>query len=345
MASGPNSLPIELVQLILNHFMRKMPFHPSNESNSADVFYLDFRSIKCLLNLRWLGRSWAVAILPLAYRSMWLYKSTNTRNLVMMWKNPTPMPSMFYLERLCLDNVQFLPDHIGSGSNPTIQSTYQTQADLNTPARSDYIIQMHVAADLIALCSSTLIDLKLSYVDAVGFSKQLVDAVTGVAKLKILILDGSNEQDTQNDCDSLCEVLNSMVKCSWPCFISDALPFEVYAEVFPQLRMIRALNFDPENCSLSWLLWRIFDFMEVFITDYHNGGYYWRKALKPPDVPWFQKPRHFKYIIFTTCHGSNQTDPKLVKLCTKYGLQCIFRNELSMSELFAIVSGCLLVAC
>ncbi|EGG07257.1 uncharacterized protein MELLADRAFT_62748 [Melampsora larici-populina 98AG31] len=402
MRPGSNYLPVELVQLILGHYMRNMPFHPSSDSNTVDVAYLDFSSIRGLLNLRFLGRSWAVAILPLAYRSLCLFKSSSASSFVMMWKNPLSMPSMVYLQRLCLAHVQFLPCHMENDSSLKSRSSYRSQVISINTGLSDYVIQMDVVTDLVALCSSTLVDLKLSYREALGFSKPLIDAMKGLTKLKVLILDSSSVASTRNNSDSLRQVLNSLpsleslsigcasfddltlqtgalpnlhhlwVECNsnnvdaitnfcrtagrnvkfFECrthrdmnkssdmilalrpslkilslgFITHVIPLAIGVEVFPRLRVIRAVNCDPQHSNLSWLLWRMFDKMEYFITTYHEGGSYWRTALKRPNVHSLQKPRNFKYIIFTSCHGSGQKDPELVELCAQYGLLCIFRH-------------------
>ncbi|EGG11271.1 uncharacterized protein MELLADRAFT_102612 [Melampsora larici-populina 98AG31] len=76
-ASNTNSLsfgllPVETLDLIISHYVKMAPRAASDPMNCADMAFLLLNSYKDLLNLRLVSKSWASAVIPFAYKSVYL---------------------------------------------------------------------------------------------------------------------------------------------------------------------------------------------------------------------------------------------------------------------------------
>ncbi|EGG12047.1 uncharacterized protein MELLADRAFT_101955 [Melampsora larici-populina 98AG31] len=205
-----STIPIEIVTLIIKYCAEKAFHMGINDSNSADNPFLHRTSVKELLSLRVLGKSWAAAIPPVVYQALRLQSPWAQAYISGMWSKGVIMSSLshHHLRRLALDRVMYLPS-LGS------ESFYEGTMDhLFKKLESEYehyntkSMSMNDATKLILLCSSSLTDLKIGFTGTVGFSDDLVLAIQAISSLKSFSIEGDERHNIMNNADSLIEILN-----------------------------------------------------------------------------------------------------------------------------------------
>ncbi|EGG09700.1 uncharacterized protein MELLADRAFT_60783 [Melampsora larici-populina 98AG31] len=252
-----------------------------------------------------------------------------------MWKNPSSNASLNQLRSLCLSQVEFIPgpDSLSNELGQHLSSS--AKVSLRSANVSKYMIPMEIACDVVSLCSNTLVKLKMDFAGVVGFSPGMVAAIGKSHNLKVLIVQGSNSRSAINDCNLLRQVLCATANLESLSIRSACLDnLTLLTGSLPKLRHL-CLDYNSYQDNLFWMHWRMFDEVEIVITTYGGGSDYWRKALKQLRIRKVKKPRNFKYIIFTTWHGSRQKDDGLVKLCSLQGIKCFFTQQLLLEKLLA----------
>ncbi|EGF98963.1 uncharacterized protein MELLADRAFT_113124 [Melampsora larici-populina 98AG31] len=75
-------LPVEIVDLIISHYVEMAPRAASDPMNCANKAFLLLNSYKHLLNLQLVSKSWASAVIPFAYKSVYLLSPIMSSNSV-----------------------------------------------------------------------------------------------------------------------------------------------------------------------------------------------------------------------------------------------------------------------
>lgn len=189
------TLPVEVVDLIINQVILQIPLIPSDAANSADIPSLRHEYILRLLQSRSLGRSWNNAIVPLVFENLRLTSNSGTSSLIEMWSNCFLTPGLPQLQHLYLDGIWF--------TLPSFKSLAGTVLTCSPLSYGCSTILPETAASLIILCGSTLITLKLRFVEVVGFTPVLSSAIHNVSNLQTLLIQGSASPSTVHDHESV----------------------------------------------------------------------------------------------------------------------------------------------
>ncbi|EGG01349.1 uncharacterized protein MELLADRAFT_92563 [Melampsora larici-populina 98AG31] len=86
------------------------------------------------------------------------------------------------------------------------------------------------------------------------------------------------------------------------------LPPATSFSIFPKLRCLRTTTWPSTDFHLGWLQRGFFRSLRTLVTKYTDGQVYWRHALCLLPDGHFQKPVHFKHIVFTNVRGASLVD-------------------------------------
>ncbi|EGF97711.1 uncharacterized protein MELLADRAFT_114142 [Melampsora larici-populina 98AG31] len=123
------SLTVEVVDCIIAYLYddaQRITIEPFNSANRA---FLHHKSIKRLLSLRFVARSWATAIPPFVYHSLCLRTPWVNGYLMKMWQNCLRPCHIFNLRYLCLEQVMFVSPSNFGGFRGMLSDECQEQVD------------------------------------------------------------------------------------------------------------------------------------------------------------------------------------------------------------------------
>ncbi|EGG08955.1 uncharacterized protein MELLADRAFT_104634 [Melampsora larici-populina 98AG31] len=210
-----NNLPVEIVRSILKEVILELPVVPSNSANSEDFQSLRHDSVRRLLQFRLFGQSWNNTIIPLVFQNLRLTRNPMIDGLTNAWTGRFITPSYPQLRTLYLDGIWYsMP---APTSLPGVVSTC-------APYPYGCSILPDTAASIISLCATSLVRLKLRYVEIVGVSPVLINAIHGVSNLKNLEIIGSQSPDKMHDYHSLKTLLEGTVSLESLSILFGALP-------------------------------------------------------------------------------------------------------------------------
>ncbi|EGG04843.1 uncharacterized protein MELLADRAFT_108142 [Melampsora larici-populina 98AG31] len=204
------TLPVEIVTLIIMYWEANAFHFAVDGYNSADNRFLHQTSVKSLLSLRLLGRSWADAIPPFVYKSLHLQSPWAHSYMSDLWAKGVVTSSFpgFHLRRLALDRVMYLPEFDPVCLYESTEDRLFRKLELEYKHYNTKSIFMKDTTGIISLCGLSLTDLKLSFTSAVGFSNNLALAIRGVDNLKTFFVEGDKKHNIMNNANSLISILN-----------------------------------------------------------------------------------------------------------------------------------------
>ncbi|EGG07829.1 uncharacterized protein MELLADRAFT_85386 [Melampsora larici-populina 98AG31] len=197
----PNHLPPEILGLILNHVVPTIPVVPYNSTCSTEIFYFRHDYVFWLLRLRLLNRFWNSAILPIVFDTVCLTRNNMSISLARMWTKCSVDMHCPRVTNLYLDGIWYSKLSTPSLDQPDL--TYST-----TPY--PFSILLEDAVEIVALCGSTLVNLKLRFMDSVGFPPVMSDAIQGITRLKVLSIQGPTSPQIKHDSESLKTLLEGI---------------------------------------------------------------------------------------------------------------------------------------
>ncbi|EGG05567.1 uncharacterized protein MELLADRAFT_107392 [Melampsora larici-populina 98AG31] len=201
-------LPIEIVDKIIKYFCEDANYTPNDGVNSASKPFLNHTSVVDLLRLRLVGHSWSNSVSRTVNDSLHLEQPWVHKYIVTMWSTCLIKSDFFCLTRLSLNNVMFQPKSTYGPFYESIRDPKLRILELEHQHYSSKSIFMQDAADIIRLCGRKLIELSITFTDAVGFSDKLISAIDQIESLKSLFIQGNANHNLTNDSKSLANVLN-----------------------------------------------------------------------------------------------------------------------------------------
>ncbi|EGF99593.1 uncharacterized protein MELLADRAFT_68488 [Melampsora larici-populina 98AG31] len=87
-------LPVEIVEIILNAYIKNAGFMEQDPLNSANISYLHPEISRQLLRLRLLAKSWNEAIVPFVYKALYLNTTRKANILLTSWKGAPHLESL-----------------------------------------------------------------------------------------------------------------------------------------------------------------------------------------------------------------------------------------------------------
>ncbi|EGG05566.1 uncharacterized protein MELLADRAFT_87837 [Melampsora larici-populina 98AG31] len=233
-------LPVEIVENIISFLCISYPSTTTEPLNGADQSFLTHSSIVQLLQLRLLARSWAAAIPQFVYGSLSLATPNFNRYVVNMWMNCLNVSNLTNLRRLCLSEVLYIPASKATGYHMALSDESSDQFEYEYSRWERNCIFILDAADIVSLCGSRLVHLKLVFARSVGFSDSMVVAIKRIRNLKTFSIEGTMIGGIVNDSKSLSAVLQNS-----PSLESLSL----------RLAALRRLNLDPDFLPNLRHLW------------------------------------------------------------------------------------------
>ncbi|EGG11554.1 uncharacterized protein MELLADRAFT_102589 [Melampsora larici-populina 98AG31] len=104
---GTNQLPVEIIDLIVNHFKAGLKQTAPNPLNTADKPFLKRSAMFELLNLRLINKTWSIAIIPHIYQDMSLSAPSMIECLKDTWNHSKIISITSRVQRLCFDQVEY----------------------------------------------------------------------------------------------------------------------------------------------------------------------------------------------------------------------------------------------
>ncbi|EGG08776.1 uncharacterized protein MELLADRAFT_61529 [Melampsora larici-populina 98AG31] len=173
--SCPDGLPVEVIGIIIGHLIAQIPTPPLVALTGT--------------------------LLAKRYQIPGVSNCAFNR-LLDMWTSRFVTPSLPPLRNLCLNGIWY-----------TMPLTVSLAGVVSTctPYPYAWSILPEGAASIIAICAWSLVHLKLRYVNVVGFSTVLTNAIQGVTNLKTLVIHGSQSPHTMHDYNTLKTLLEGMI--------------------------------------------------------------------------------------------------------------------------------------
>ncbi|EGF99590.1 uncharacterized protein MELLADRAFT_94238 [Melampsora larici-populina 98AG31] len=176
---GIRNIPVEIVELIIKEVVLSSPVIGPNPTNCTDIALLHHACVTRFLHLRLVSKSRDIAIVPFVFNNLRLTRGEMVKSLIRIWKESYITPGLPPLRYLYFDGV------IYSMALPQLPAGHSsTSESLLYP----FSILPDDAAALVTLCHSTLTELKLRFINCVGFTPALSDALnlaTGLETLNI----------------------------------------------------------------------------------------------------------------------------------------------------------------
>ncbi|EGG10570.1 uncharacterized protein MELLADRAFT_93602 [Melampsora larici-populina 98AG31] len=200
--SPSNSLPIEVIEIILSHLYQDYATTDSDPINSADLCYPSSVSKLHLLNLRRVNQVWDVEVTAYMFRELDLRLPIMAAKLINCMNMGLVTHGLSWLRRLSIspvfysDGSQFSVHHHGQQVTP---STYPD---------AGWVIPMAQVQQILAMSRHRITELKLRFVGSVGFTEGMIECMKNLTGLKVLILCGSPSRRVPNDSISITAVLN-----------------------------------------------------------------------------------------------------------------------------------------
>ncbi|EGG04574.1 uncharacterized protein MELLADRAFT_108215 [Melampsora larici-populina 98AG31] len=185
-------LPVEGVRLIVENIINQSPIISADPTNCTDTSFLHHTQVTRLLQLRLLSKAWDIVILDSVFKNLRLPRDNMASSLAGIWKTSYLTPGFPKLQRLCLDGVQ----------HPMPLSRHGQPLPSPTPVYP-FSIRPQNAASIISLCRYTLTQLKLRFIDCVGFTPELSNTIQLATGLHTLNISGSRSSGVPHDSKSI----------------------------------------------------------------------------------------------------------------------------------------------
>lgn len=127
-----------------------------------------------------------------------------------MWRNCVVLSDISYIRHLCLDQVMFFPPAIFEALNRHYGCRTYARLDFEYQHVESGSIFMENATDIVLLCRSNLVNLKLKFTYSVGFSTDMITEIAHAKSLKKLSMQGTPRHNEMNDSKSISAVLSSV---------------------------------------------------------------------------------------------------------------------------------------
>ncbi|EGG08177.1 uncharacterized protein MELLADRAFT_84950 [Melampsora larici-populina 98AG31] len=132
---------------------------------------------------------------------------------------------------------------------------------------------------------------------------------------------------------SMLLAVRSTIKILFTDSVPNSLAVNVRNVTFPLLKVVCTLEPPTGHRDLRWLESEFFRNMKIMITNYDHSNDYWHVMLRNYNGASLTTPPDFKHIIFVTQDGVNIEDRPLAQRFEVYGICCVFRAQLSYSEI------------
>ncbi|EGG08509.1 uncharacterized protein MELLADRAFT_104912 [Melampsora larici-populina 98AG31] len=202
-------LPLEVVYFILFYFVKDFEETWKNSRNSAEQAPVPDHLLLELLNLRLLGKSWALRVLPYAYQNLHFSSALKMNSFVETWNNSATISTMARLSRLSFDQItcpdldcEFGSDRVNIGLLASYRIDFEKD---NFNYKS---ITLEDIEEIIKFCGQTLAGLKFSFKAGAGFTPNIIELIKEVKGLRVLIIEANPYGVRQNHLKSIRALLN-----------------------------------------------------------------------------------------------------------------------------------------
>ncbi|EGG04303.1 uncharacterized protein MELLADRAFT_108616 [Melampsora larici-populina 98AG31] len=139
--------------------------------------------------------------------------------------------------------------------------------------------------------------------------------------------------DAHGLCGSMIVGLNHCLEILFVDSVPDNLSRVVLDTHFPKLKVIRSIYSTTYVGNLAWFQWPMFSAMEVFITSYWHGRFYWQRMMSQVGIVPIPFPPKLKHIIFVSWNGPDSQNAYLVKQFASVGIKCLFEFEMTTQQI------------